>query len=120
MKSLKLVPRYTEESSWWEHVPIAHWLVETLQPNCVVELGTHYGVSFFSFCEAAEEYSPDTHVYAIDTWAGDFQAGYYANEVYEKVKSHRDQYHKNRSTLIRSTFEEALISLRTIQLIYCI
>ena len=49
-KSLELIPKYYAQSSWWEHVPIAHWIVEKLKPASIVELGTHYGVSFFSFC----------------------------------------------------------------------
>ena len=108
MKSLELNPMYDAPSSWWQHVPIAHFLIEAIKPKKVVELGTHYGVSFFSFCEAAEKYSMETFVYAIDTWEGDLQAGYYKDEVYEKVKKYRDKYHKQRSELIRSKFNDAL------------
>ena len=72
-KSLTLIPFYRAPSSWWEHVPIAHWLVENLEPEKIVELGSHYGVSFFSFCEAAKHYSEKSFIYAIDTWEGDKQ-----------------------------------------------
>lgn len=105
--SLELIPRYDAPSSWWEHVPIAHWLIEKLEPEYVVELGTHYGVSFFSFCEAAEALATNTFTYAIDTWEGDSQAGYYGNEVYEKVYEHFNSKHKARGRLVRSTFDEA-------------
>ena len=105
--SLKLQTKYFAPSSWWEHVPIAHWLVAELKPETIVELGTHYGVSFFSFCEAAEVYSPKTFVYAIDTWQGDIQAGLYGEDVFETVSSYRDEFHKQRSTLLRCTFDEA-------------
>ena len=88
-------------------MPIAHWLIEILKPNCVVELGTHYGVSFFSFCEAAELYSEKTFVYAIDCWEGDSQAGFYDNEVYQTVSEHQNNYHRRNSRLIRSRFDEA-------------
>ena len=84
IKSLELMPKYFAPSAWWEHVPIAHWLVDNIKPEKIVELGSHYGVSFFSFCEAAEKYSPSTYIYAIDTWEGDVQAGYYGKTVYEK------------------------------------
>ena len=106
-KSLELLPRYNAPSSWWEHVPIAHWIVERLKPATIVELGTHYGVSFFSFCEAAEKYSPNTYIYAIDTWQGDKQAGYYEESVYDKVHKNMKQYHSQRSSMLRCTFEEA-------------
>ena len=81
LESLGLVPNYEAPSSWWQHVPFAHALIELVKPELVVELGSHYGVSFFSFCEAAEKYSSQTYVYAIDTWEGDIQAGFYSEKV---------------------------------------
>lgn len=107
--SLGLTTQYTAPSSWWEHVPIAHWLIENIKPAVVVELGTHYGVSFFSFCEAARAFSQGTFVYAVDTWEGDAQAGFYNNEVYERVKGHHEAYHQERSRLIRSSFDDAAV-----------
>ena len=106
--SLGLIQDYIAPSGWWQHVPVAHWLVAELKPSTVVELGTHYGVSFFSFCEAARAFSPSTFVYAVDTWEGDEHASYYANDVFEKVQSHWEKAHRCRSRLIRSTFDEAV------------
>ena len=105
--SKALTPLYEGPSSWWEHVPVAHAITEITQPSVVVELGTHYGVSFFSFCEAAEVYSKDTYIYAIDTWEGDEQAGYYADDVYRSVSEYRNRFYSQRSQLIRCTFDEA-------------
>jgi hypothetical protein len=107
MKPQSLKPSYAAPSSWWQHVPIAHWLVATLQPETVVELGTHYGVSFFAFCEAAERLSPKTFVYAVDTWRGDDHAGKYSEEVFSRVSSHQQMFHNHHSRLLRSTFDEA-------------
>ena len=120
IKSLGLKPQYEGPSSWWEHVPIAHFLIEYIKPDVVVELGSHYGVSLFSFCEAAKEYSPSTFVHGIDSWKGDVQAGYYGDEVYEVVKAHRDKFHKNRCQLIRSMFSDAAESFgdKSIDLIH--
>ena len=92
IESLSITPRYQADSSWWEHVPIAHFLIEMLKPEVVVELGSHYGVSFFAFCEAAEILSNNTYTYAVDSWEGDKQAGFYKDEVYEAVNNHRNQY----------------------------
>ena len=105
--TLEMIPGYDAPSSWWEHVPIAHWLIKRLKPGLVVELGTHYGVSFFAFCESAEIYSEGTFCYAVDTWEGDSQAGFYGNEVYEKVSQYFNAKHKSRGRLIRSTFDDA-------------
>jgi len=104
---LTLAPRYIAPSAWWEHVPIAHWLIARLQPKSVVELGSHYGVSFFAFCEAAQAFSPDTFLYAIDSWEGDEHAGYYGDEVFARVQTEQQRQHKDRSRLIRSTFDVA-------------
>ena len=108
LASLCINPKYMGPSAWWQHVPIAHWLVSELKPNKVVELGSHYGVSFFAFCEAAELVSPDTFVYAIDTWQGDEHAGNYDESVHSIVSSYYERYHRRRSSMIRSTFDEAV------------
>ena len=52
-------------------------------------------------------YSPETFLYAIDTWEGDEQAGYYDNEVYNTVLRNQIANHQSRSRLIRSTFDDA-------------
>ena len=105
--SLAIKTRYRGPSSWWQHIPIAHFLVCTLKPEIIVELGSHYGVSLFGFCEAAEQMKLSTHIYAIDTWSGDSQAGYYKDDVYNIVKGHRDEFHKQRCDLLRETFNDA-------------
>lgn len=121
MKHLSLVPRYSAASAWSQHVPVAHWLIESLQPRTVVELGTYLGTSFFAFCEAAEQYSPETFIHAVDTWQGDEHAGVYGEDVYQKVAAHWACYHKQRSSLIRSTFDEAAgyFSHGSIDLLHC-
>jgi hypothetical protein len=107
-KSLAFNPNYLAPSAWWQHVPIAHWLIEELKPSRVVELGTHYGVSFFAFCEAADRLSPGTFIYAVDTWEGDDHASFYSDDVFTKVESHWRSNHRGRSTLIRSRFDDAV------------
>ncbi len=94
-------------SAWWQHVPIAHWLVTELKPPRIVELGTHYGVSFFSFCEAAQAFSPDTFIYAVDTWEGDEHSSFYEDSVFMKVEKHWERTHRLRSRLVRSKFDDA-------------
>lgn len=107
LSSLPIIPSYIAPSSWWQHVPIAHWLVSTLKPARVVELGTHYGVSFFAFCEAAQNLSESTFVFAVDTWQGDIHSGAYNEDVYSKVMLHWEKHHRRRSRLVRSTFDAA-------------
>jgi hypothetical protein len=107
LQSLALLPRYLAHSAWWQHVPTAHWLIGRLKPATVVELGSHYGVSLFSFCEAAEALNTGTFCFGIDSWQGDEHSGAYGEEVYAKVCKEQTLHHLSRCRLIRSTFDEA-------------
>jgi predicted O-methyltransferase YrrM len=107
LDSLKLNPGYIAPSAWWQHVPVAHWLVNVLKPSTIVELGTHYGVSFFAFCEAVEAFSPNSFVYAVDTWEGDAHSGSHSEDVYKRVLTCWSESHRSRSRLVRSTFDDA-------------
>ncbi|MGK8205217.1 class I SAM-dependent methyltransferase [Burkholderia cenocepacia] len=74
----------------------------------VVELGTHTGVSYAALCTSVERHAVPARCYAVDTWAGDEHAGQYGEEIFADLS----QYHRARfssfSTLIRSTFDEAV------------
>lgn len=95
-------------SAWWEHVPFGQWLVATIKPRKLVELGTHNGVSYSAFCEAVMREHLDTQCSAIDTWQGDAQAGLYGESVYSEFKVFHDAHFGSFSTLIRSTFDDAI------------
>ncbi len=101
-------PSYIAQSAWLEHIPFAFWLVDTLKPRKIVELGTHYGSSYFSFCQAITKLDLETQCYAVDTWGGDEHAGQYGEEVYRQVSEHNQQHYSDFSTLVRSTFGQAL------------
>src|SRR5664280_1083884 len=79
-------PEKIVTSAWHEHAPFAFWLVEQLRPNNFVELGTHYGFSFFAFCQAIRMAQLSTAAFAIDLWTGDEHAGFYGEEVYQGVE----------------------------------
>lgn len=101
-------PTYIAQSAWLEHIPFAFWLMTTLHPRKIVELGTHYGSSYFSFCQAVSKLDLETQCYAVDTWGGDEHAGQYGEEVYRQVSEHNQQHYSSFSTLVRSTFDQAL------------
>lgn len=107
LRSMFWRPAYLNVSAWTEHVPFAFWLVEAQQPRVLVELGTHYGVSYFSFCQAVDRLGLDTRCYAVDTWKGDQHAGLYSEEVYNTVRTHNNAYYSSFSRLIRSSFDQA-------------
>ena len=101
-------PTYLASSAWLEHIPFAFWLVYQQRPRIFVELGTHYGCSYFAFCQAIEKLSLDAACYAIDTFKGDEHAGFYGEDVYGSVNHHNDTLYSQFSRVVRSTFDESV------------
>jgi GT2 family glycosyltransferase/glycosyltransferase involved in cell wall biosynthesis len=99
--------RLGRPSAWWGHVPFAFWLIERCKPKLLVELGTHYGVSYAAFCEAVLRLGLATRCFAVDTWQGDAQAGYYSEEVYADLAEFHAGRYASFSQLVRKTFDEA-------------
>ena len=102
-------PRYESEiTSWHPHRDFAYELIRSHKPKTIVELGVHYGDSYFTFCQACEELELDTILYGIDHWQGDEQAGLYGEEVFEEVKAYNEEFYSENSTLLKMNFEDAL------------
>ncbi|MGN7456084.1 class I SAM-dependent methyltransferase [Paenibacillus pasadenensis] len=102
----RLSPLFRSESAWRGHLAFGYDLVANLRPAAVVELGTHYGASFFSFCQAAKDLGlADTALHAVDTWEGDAHAGRYGHGVYELASRAAALYPGAR--LVRASFDEA-------------
>jgi methyltransferase family protein len=108
LRSMFTRPTYYASSAWIEHVPFAFWVIEAAAPRFFVELGTHYGVSYFAFCQSADRLELDMQSYAIDTWSGDEHAGVYGPEVLGLVQEHNRNFYSSFSRLVQSTFDEAL------------
>ena len=95
-------------NAWCGHLPFAAWLIQVLEPKIFVELGTHTGNSYFSFCQSVKEANLVTKCYAVDTWQGDEHAGKYGDEVFSQVNSHNQRCYENCSRLLRMTFDDAV------------
>jgi GT2 family glycosyltransferase len=110
MKSLRNIsaPKYTCISAWTEHVPFYLWIADQIAPRTYVELGTHYGMSYFAFCQAILESELCTKAFSVDTWHGDDHAGFYDESVYESVSAYNNSKYKEFSTLLRMTFKDAV------------
>lgn len=105
------IPRHvnftTLRSAWFGHIPFGYDLVKGFKPNTIVELGTHYGGSYFAFCDSVNNQKSATKCYAVDTWQGEEQAGFYDESVYRFVNGHNRRF-DNFSKLLRCKFDEAV------------
>lgn len=94
--------------AWVGHIPFAMYLSKRFRPHCFVELGTHYGNSYFAFCQALKAAHVNVAAYAVDTWKGDTQATFYSEDVFAYVSKHNEEHYAGFSTLLRMTFDEAV------------
>lgn len=96
-------------SPWSGHRQFAYDLTAFCKPQRIVELGTHYGCSFFSFLQACKNEKLSTEVIAIDCWEGDEQAGFYGDEVLNVVKETLNaKFPDQNYRLIKKYFADAL------------
>lgn len=100
------VPEHLIASAWLEHAPFGFWLVEATRPGTIVELGTHRGFSFFTFCDAVTRLQLTTRAFAVDTWAGDDHAGSYGEDIYEYVRNVVSRDYSAFATMCRGYFDE--------------
>jgi hypothetical protein len=94
--------------NWSGHLPFAHDLIAATKPNLLVELGTHYGESYFGFCQSVRENDIACSCYAIDTWVGEPQAGFYDESVYSDVSAYNSAHYSDFSYLLRATFDDSV------------
>lgn len=92
---------------WSGHIPFACDLIATLRPSLFVELGTHTGESFFTFCQSIAESEVQCRAIAVDTWRGDAHTGAYDDGVFSEVESYARDNYGSFTKLLRMTFDEA-------------
>src|SRR4051794_23474446 len=107
LKTLVMRPdRLGEADAPLDDIPLPFWVVAALRPRVLVELGTHSGNSYAAFCQAVAHFEIDTTCYAIDTWLGDSQAGFYSEDVYDELRSYHDARYATFSRLVRTSFDD--------------
>lgn len=100
--------RLTTIDSWHRHIPFTSVILSLLKPQIFVELGTHRGDSYSAFCQAVVYQELLTRCYAVDTWQGDSQAGFYNNEIFNELTEWHDSRFASFSTMLRMSFDNAL------------
>ena len=95
-------------NAWVGHLPFAFWIMGQVSPKIFVELGTHSGNSYFSFCQSVVESSLSSKCYAVDTWQGDEHAGRYNEDIFANVNAHNQEHYAGFSRLLRMTFDDAV------------
>ena len=93
--------------TWSGHLTFANDLIKALQPSLIVELGTQWGESYFTFCQSVAENNLSCACYAIDHWRGEPHAGFYEEEVYNDVAAYNAANYSTFSYLLRSSFDAA-------------
>ena len=110
-------PRYESDilneslrvSPWQGHRNFVYDYFKYIKPKTVIELGTHYGCSFFAMCQSVKDNQLDSELYAVDTWEGDPQAGFYGNEVWDTVIATKHKYFEGQNTVfMKMLFNEAV------------
>ena len=109
IKIASFIPSSLEDPNYWcGHLPFAAWLIQELKPKIFVELGTHSGNSYFSFCQSIREVNLATKCYAVDTWQGDLHTGKYGDKVFYQVNELNNLCYSRFSRLMRMKFDDAV------------
>ena len=89
------------------HAPFAFWLMESLKPKTLVELGTHTGNSFAALCQGAKYLNYEPSCFAFDIWQEDSNTDLCGEEVYSNVNAYFASEYGKFAKLIQKTFNEA-------------
>ena len=95
-------------TAWSGHLPFMFSIVTLLRPRRYVELGSHFGASFFAFCQAAKRAELGAQAVAIDCWEGDEHTGEYDATVFEQFCSVLQNYDEI-GEYLRMYFAEAAV-----------
>ena len=110
-------PRYDADQlnpklkfAYWEgHRDFAYDLLQFVRPERLVELGSQYGCSLFTFCQAVRDFKLNTEINAVDMWSGDIGAEMSGEEVYALVqKTAATYYPEVKLHLFQMRFDQAL------------
>lgn len=96
-------------SPWSGHRLFAYDYICNMKPERIVELGSYYGCSAFSFLQALKDSKMQSRFWAVDTWEGDsFTENDYTENIYQAYKEIQDNcFSRQNCEMLRMTFDEA-------------
>ncbi len=102
------------KAAYWEgHRYFVYDLIKFIKPKKMLELGSQYGCSLFSFCQSVKDNNLDTEINAVDRWKGDIEAEHTGEEVFEIVNKTKDKYFSAlKINLFQMDFDDALPSFQ--------
>ena len=108
-ESDKLNPEMMMYSPWSGHRRFVYDFVTNLKPACIVELGSYYGCSAFTFLQALKDQCINASFYAIDTWVGDsFTENDYKEDIFDSYKKIQEQcFSEQDAHMLQMTFDQA-------------
>ena len=96
-------------SPWSGHRLFAYDYICSMKPDRIVELGSYYGCSAFSFLQALKDNNMQSAFWAVDTWEGDsFTENDYTENIYQAYREIQNKcFEKQNAHMLRMTFDEA-------------
>lgn len=107
-----IIETLARKTAWGGHIPFMFCLMNYLRPRTYLELGTHYGASFFAVCQAIREFDIDCTPTAVDLWLGDEHAGRYNEDVYKSFKRILENKYNGIGHILRKDFNEAAVDFK--------
>lgn len=114
------VPKYQPDTESLEYGPFAMWLVQAMQPQRIVELGSHSGYLYFAMCEAVLEGGLKTDCFGVSAWGKGKYANHQKNSIFDTVIatnkefSHFSRLLQETSTDATSDIEDGSVDLLSI------
>jgi hypothetical protein len=116
------IPCYLPSNFNLEVVPFAFWLIKSLKPELLLELGINNGVVYMSFCQAVQRLEMNTKCYAFDSWessACKYQSQY-EEDIYKSIVQYNTSHYASFSSIIRTPWNKVSSELhdKNIDLLY--
>jgi len=103
----------TFNSAWEGHIPFAFYLVETLRPGIIVELGVYQGCSLFSWAQACKKLDMNTKIIGIDTFEGDVHMGNFnKEELVTQIKDYAKENFDDQINIRVDLFDNQLLEFK--------